>query len=136
MSSGLSGATIAAGQSATLTVAFAPKATGSVTGGVSIVSNASNSPGSVALSGSGISATAHYVKLNWAASSTLGVLGYNVYRSTKSGGSFSRVTSTLLTTLSYSDPGVVSGTTYYYVVTAVGLTGESVYSGQVVATVP
>src|SRR6266404_9957879 len=44
ISGGFIGATIAAGQTAEMTVVFAPKVTGSVTGKVTIASNATNSP--------------------------------------------------------------------------------------------
>jgi hypothetical protein len=46
------------GQSATLNVAFAPTSAGSVTGSVSVASNATNSPTAIALSGTGTSAGA------------------------------------------------------------------------------
>jgi len=53
--SGCSGAVaLAAGQSLTLTVGFAPASAGSATGSVSVVSNATNSPAKIALSGTGI----------------------------------------------------------------------------------
>ena len=43
------------GQSVSLLVSFAPTATGSATGSISVVSNASNSPAAVALSGTAVS---------------------------------------------------------------------------------
>src|SRR5260370_39551516 len=46
--------TLSAGQSSSVTVQFAPTATGSTTGSVSLVSNASNSPTSVILNGAGV----------------------------------------------------------------------------------
>src|SRR5205807_141720 len=46
--------TLAAGQSSTLSVQFAPTATGSVSGSVSLVSDAPNSPSTIALSGTGV----------------------------------------------------------------------------------
>src|SRR2546422_665920 len=46
--------TLAAGQSSTLSVQFAPTATGSVSGSLSLVSNAPNSPSTIALSGAGV----------------------------------------------------------------------------------
>src|SRR5207245_1608463 len=46
--------TLPPGQSSTLSVQFAPTTTGSVSGSVSLVSNAPNSPGTIALSGSGV----------------------------------------------------------------------------------
>jgi polygalacturonase len=48
-------ATLAAGTSTTFTVVFAPSSAGSVTGSVSLVSDASNSPDTIALSGTGVS---------------------------------------------------------------------------------
>jgi hypothetical protein len=49
--------TLTAGQNATLTVAFSPVAAGNVTGSVSVISNATNSPTTIALTGSGIAPT-------------------------------------------------------------------------------
>jgi Cep192 domain 4/Protein of unknown function (DUF1573)/Abnormal spindle-like microcephaly-assoc'd, ASPM-SPD-2-Hydin len=137
ISGGFIGATIAAGQTAEMTVVFAPKATGSVSGKVTITSNATNSPNSVSVTGTGISSTSHSVTLNWTASSSTGVVGYYVYRSTTSGTSYSRLNSSPSSAIKYTDGTVSSGTTYYYVVTAVNSSGtESAKSGQVTATVP
>jgi hypothetical protein len=47
--------TVLAGKSASFTVAFAPKAAGSITGSLTLVSNALNSPLAVGLSGTGVS---------------------------------------------------------------------------------
>jgi fibronectin type 3 domain-containing protein len=137
ISGGFIGATIAAGQTAQLNVVFAPKTTGSVTGKITITSNATNSPNSVSASGTGVSSTAHSVALSWTSSASSGVTGYYVYRSTTSGSSYSRVNSTPTTATRYTDGSVAAGETYYYVVTAVTSTGaESVYSAQVTANVP
>jgi len=78
----------------------------------------------------------HVVSLNWAASSS-SVTGYNVYRSTSSGGPYTLVQSVGMTT-SFTDKTVLSGQTYYYVVTAVSNGVESSYSNQAqaVVTVP
>ncbi len=46
--------TLSAGQSSSLSVQFAPTVTGSTTGSVSLVSNASTSPSSVSLNGNGV----------------------------------------------------------------------------------
>src|SRR2546426_1131344 len=46
--------TLPPGQSSTLSVQFAPTATGSVSGSLSLVSNAPNSPSTIALSGAGV----------------------------------------------------------------------------------
>ncbi len=140
VTSGIIGTTIAAGQTAELNVVFAPKVTGSVSGTVSLVSNATNSPNSIAVAGTGVSSvssTSHSVALNWAASSSSGVVGYYVYRSTVSGSSYTRITSSALSALKYADGTVSSGKTYYYVVTAVSTSGaESAHSAQVEAIIP
>jgi hypothetical protein len=53
--SGFTGAvTLAAGQSLTLTVGFAPATAGSAAGSLSVVSSATNSPATIALSGTGV----------------------------------------------------------------------------------
>jgi Putative Ig domain len=81
--------------------------------------------------------TAYSVSLAWAASSSSGVVGYNVYRSTASGGDYVRINSTLISPLSYVDGTVLDGTTYYYVATAVDSSGdESAYSPQCSVTIP
>jgi fibronectin type 3 domain-containing protein len=75
--------------------------------------------------------------LSWLASSSSGVAGYYVYRSTVSGGSYTRITSSALSAQKYTDGSVTSGKTYYYVVTAVTSSGtESAHSGQVDAIIP
>ena len=75
------------------------------------------------------------VQLNWIASTTAGVTGYNVYRSTSSGTGYGSIT--LVNGTSYTDTNLASGTTYYYVVTAVGPgNAESVYSNEAFATAP
>jgi Concanavalin A-like lectin/glucanases superfamily len=78
----------------------------------------------------------HWVGLSWTAS-TSQVVGYNAYRSTTSNGTYTKLNSALVTSTTYSDQNVQSGSTYYYVTTAVDSQGnESVYSNQAVATVP
>src|SRR5207302_928462 len=52
-----SNTTLTPGQTTTLNVTFAPTAAGGVTGSVSVASNASNSPTTIALTGAGVSAT-------------------------------------------------------------------------------
>jgi hypothetical protein len=70
------------------------------------------------------------VALSWTASS--GATGYNVKRSTTSGGPYTQIASPSAT--NYSDTGLTNGTTYYYVVSAVNSAGESADSTQVSAT--
>jgi fibronectin type 3 domain-containing protein len=100
------------------------------------VSNASGSPAAVSLSGTGVAPVQHSVALSWTASTST-VTGYNVYRGTVSGGPYTKINSSLITGLTYTDSTVVSGTQYFYVATAVDSSGnESVDSGAVSATVP
>jgi hypothetical protein len=77
------------------------------------------------------------VALSWNASTSQGVVGYNAYRSTTSGGPYTKLNSSLIPTTSYIDQTVQSGLTYFYVTTAVNSQGmESVYSNEAAATVP
>ena len=80
----------------------------------------------------------HYVYLQWDPSPTPGVVGYNAYRGTISGGPYAKLNSSPITELTYSDEDVQAGETYYYVVTAIASDGftESAYSNQASATVP
>jgi hypothetical protein len=135
--SGASGVIVAPGQTTTLTATFAPSATGAVTGKISVASNASNSPDSISLSGTGVTATVnHSVALSWTAS-TSAVIGYNTYSSTVSGGPYTKLTSTPDTLLSYTDSTVQAGQTYFYVVTSVDASNvESDFSTQVSAVIP
>jgi len=82
------------------------------------------------------SPSSHSVALSWNASTST-VSGYNIYRSTLSGGSYLRINSSVVAGLSYTDSTVQNTTTYYYVTTAVDSTGnESTFSNQVSAAIP
>ena len=75
------------------------------------------------------------VFLDWTDSTTTQLNGYNVYRSTTSGTGYTKLTGTLAAASKYEDSAVASGTTYYYVVTAVdGVTGESPFSTELLQT--
>ena len=127
--------TIPAGQSVPFNVTFSPLVTGTVSGSISIVSNASTSAIAEAVSGSG-QAVQHTVSLSWGPSSS-SVSGYNIYRGTVSGGPYAKVNASVDAATTYADSTVQSGQTYYYVTTAVNSSGmESTYSNQVVAQVP
>jgi hypothetical protein len=131
-----SGLTLQPGQTVTLTVTFDPTAAGAVSGAsVTIVSNAGGLV--VPLSGSG-NAAADSVSLTWTASSSSDVIGYYAYRSTTSGSGYVKLDpSSPASTEQYTDSTVQSGTTYYYVVTAVDSNDvESDYSGQATAVIP
>jgi fibronectin type 3 domain-containing protein len=87
------------------------------------------------MTGTGTAATQHTVDLSWTASAD--AAGYNIYRGAVSGGPYTMINSSLDGTTSYTDSTVVSGQTYYYVVTAVNSESqESGYSNQAQAVVP
>jgi len=70
------------------------------------------------------------IRLTWVSSSSPNVNQIRVYRATQSGGPYTLRASLPLTT-SYTDLGLTSGTTYYYVVAAVNTSGlVSAYSNQ------
>jgi hypothetical protein len=128
--------TLSPSQILTLTASFNPAVTGSVSGSISIVSNANGSPASVSLSGTGVAPVQHSVALTWNVSTST-VSGYNVYRSTVSGTGYTKLNSSLVSGLAYTDSSVQNGTTYFYVTTAVDSGGkESIYSNQEQAVIP
>jgi hypothetical protein len=131
--------TIPAGHSVPFTVTFAPQSAGTATSTLAFRSNASNSPADESLTGTGNGPVAaqHSVTLSWAASSSTGVVGYNVYRSSVSGGPYARITAGPDGSVTYTDTGVSAGNSYFYVVTAVQGNGtESTYSNQAMAVIP
>jgi hypothetical protein len=78
------------------------------------------------------------VNLNWDASTSPNITGYNVYRSTTSGGPYSEInTGGLVASTAFVDSTVASGTTYYYVTTAVNSSDQqSTYSSQIMVQIP
>jgi hypothetical protein len=132
------GLTLDPTQSETYTVNFDPKAAGSLTGTLTITSNAPNSPMKIALAGTGVAAStaSHTVALSWDAS-TSSVKGYFVYRSSKPSGPFTQLNSAVETSPSYSDGTVSNGQVYYYYVTAVDTSNiQSADSNEVTVTIP
>jgi endo-1,4-beta-xylanase len=81
----------------------------------------------------GLTATAGngQATLSWNAAS--GATGYIVKRSITSGGPYTVVANNLTAT-SFNNSGLVNGTTYFYVASAVNASGESANSAQVSAT--
>ena len=77
----------------------------------------------------------HSVSLTWMPSTSSGV-SYNVYRGTVSGGPYNLLKGGVSST-AYTDSNVQSGSTYYYVTTAVDASGvQSVYSDEAQAVIP
>ena len=70
------------------------------------------------------------VLLRWTGAT--GATGYNIKRAVTNGGLYATI-ATNVTALHYFDTGLVNGTNYYYVVSALGLWGESSNSAPVVA---
>lgn len=126
--------TIAAGTSVPFNVVFAPRSSGTATANLTFSSSAPTSP-TVGLTGSGTTPPLHSVMLSWSSDGT-SLSGYNVYRGAAPGGPYTQINALEPNTM-YTDETVRAGTTYYYVVTAVGSTGvESAYSNQVQAVIP
>ncbi len=124
------------GKTATLSATFTPAATGSVTGSVTVTSDASNSPDTIALSGTGLAQVNHSVSLSWTPSTST-VVGYNSYSSTVSRGPYVKLTTAPVPATTYVDTTVQAGLTYYYVVTAVDSNNmESTFSTEISAIVP
>jgi len=131
-----SGQILAPGQTGTLNVTFDPSGTGTIAGGLTVTSNAANSPARIALSGTGVAAVQHSATLSWADSDST-VTGYNVYRSTVSGGPYTKLDSALVAATTSTDTSVQAGQTYFYVVTSVDTSGvESGYSSEASAAIP
>jgi hypothetical protein len=79
---------------------------------------------------------AHSAALSWTVSTSL-VSGYNVYRSTVSGGPYTLMNTSLVTLPTFTDSTAQTGQTYFYVTTAVDGSGiESVFSSEVKALIP
>ena len=129
--------TLAAGQSISFSVTFSPSAAGAVTGSVSFISDASNSPTTLSLSGAGIEPVTQSVSLAWDASTSPNVAGHHVYRGTQSGGPYSPINLFLVLSTTFTDSSVLAGQTYFYVVTAVDANSvESIFSNEATAVVP
>jgi hypothetical protein len=125
--------TVPPGQTAALNVTFAPSATGSAIGGLTIGSNVG--PVSIKLTGSGGQLSSHTVALNWDPS-TSDVIGYFVYRLMPDG-TYAKITNAPVVLTAFTDTSIQSGQTYTYVVTAVDADKvESDYSDPAVATIP
>jgi hypothetical protein len=128
------GGSVAAGSACTIGVTFIPSASRERTATLSITDNAPGSPQTVSLSGAGI----HDVILYWTGSGSAGIVAYNVYRGTTSGGETATpLNATPINGNIYVDENVNPGATYYYVVTAIGANAvQSAASGETEATVP
>ncbi|MGH9703546.1 MAG: choice-of-anchor D domain-containing protein [Candidatus Acidiferrales bacterium] len=127
--------TLTPSQMADVIVTFTPSGSATFTGNITVASNA---PGlTITLTGSGASGNAHSAILNWTASTTNTVTGYNVYRGPVSGGPYTILSSSPVNAETFTDLSVAAGQTYFYVVTAVDASGmESIFSSEVSGTIP
>ena len=84
-----------------------------------------------------VQATAnHVVDLNWNASTSSNIAGYNVYRSADAI-NWKKLNASLIASTLYADSTVANGSTYYYAATAVDTSGvESVKTPAVKAVIP
>jgi beta-galactosidase len=101
-----------------------------VVNGIEVIAPPPGTPGGLTAT----SVSTSQVNLNWTASSTAGVV-YDIFRSTTSG--FTPSSANQIGTASgtsYSDSGLSSNTTYYYVVEASSTAGTSAPSAQVSAS--
>ncbi|MEJ2009149.1 MAG: IPT/TIG domain-containing protein [Acidobacteriota bacterium] len=79
----------------------------------------------------------HTVSLSWTASPSTTITGYNLYRSSTSGGPYAKINSAIVPGTTFTDDTVQEGYTYFYVATAVnGSNSESGYSNQAQVIVP
>ena len=79
--------------------------------------------------------TQHKVILTWGASPTSGVT-YDVYRATTAGACGTTPLATGITSLTYTDATVISGSTYFYAVDASGSGGKSACTNEVQVLIP
>jgi hypothetical protein len=135
--SGGSNVTLAPAQTVTISVNFGPSTSGYAGGTLAIVSTASNPLVQVGISGNGVTTapTAHGVTLSWTPP-TSDFAGFFVYRSTTSGGPYTKLNAVIDTQAAFADTGLLSGT-YFYVVTTVDSNGvESGFSNEVQVIIP
>jgi hypothetical protein len=143
------GVSLSPGQQLEFQVWFVPSTAGNSSAMLAVSSSSLPTPLKLSLSGSAANSSAtsssptstsppstHSVTLDWSPS-TSSVAGYHVYRGGSSGGPYSRVNSSMVTSLNYRDASVQSGGHYFYVVTALSTDGaESPYSNEVAADIP
>jgi hypothetical protein len=134
--SGAGAVTLNPSQTFTFNVTFDPNTAGAANGNITVTSNATGSPAAITLTGTGVAAATHSVGLTWNDTGST-ISGFNVYRSTTSGGGYVKINGSLVPSMNYTDASVQNNTTYYYVTTAVDGSGnESAFSNEASAVVP
>src|SRR5579864_10392 len=74
--------------------------------------------------------------LHWDPDASPGISGYNVFRALTNSGPFTKLNSSLVTTLGYCDLSVSDGQTYYYQVTAINTLSQTSSPSALVFTTP
>ena len=103
-----------------------------IVSGIEVIGAGSPPPAAVPAAPTGLQAMAGNAQVTLSWNTVSGASGYNVYHSQTSGSGYTLIGSP--TSPSSVDNNLTNGTTYYYVVTAVNTTGESIKSVQVSAT--
>ena len=133
-------ATLTPGQTATLDLQFDPATSGAATGLVTLSDNVTGAAtATIALNGTGISATGYQVQLTWNApeSTTDPAVGYNIYRAANGSATYTLLNSSVNTPTTFTDTTVQDGTSYTYEVTSVDASGvQSVPSNPYTAAIP
>jgi hypothetical protein len=124
------------GQRTKVQLQFGPDGAGKRDGVIAVISNAQDSPLQIQVSGAGAAMSGHTVELKWEESLT-SVAGYNVYRSSESDGSYTKLEASPVAGAAYTDAGLAAGHTYFYLIKAVDTNSvESDDSEQISVTVP
>jgi hypothetical protein len=124
--------------SASGTISGTPTATGTSNFIVKVTDSSSSASTATASFSITVAASSGYsVLLDWTASPSAGVTGYNVYRSTVNGSGYAKINPSPVSGLTYTDATVAANQTYYYVTTALDNSGdESGYSEVLQMVIP
>lgn len=68
--------------------------------------------------------TCHPTILSWTASTSPNLAGYNVYRATTSGGTYTKLNASVVAGTTFTDGTCQAGQTYYYAATSVDTSGN------------
>jgi hypothetical protein len=129
--------TIPAGHSVPFTITFVPRDNSSSSAMLSFGSDAKNSPTEQEVTVRVVDAVQHKVQLSWKASTSKHIVGYNVYRGTRSGGPYKKINTVLDPKTRFTDLKVAARHKYYYVATAVNSRKkESAHSKQIRVAIP
>lgn len=85
--------------------------------------------GTVPIAPTGLIATGRDGRIDLAWTASAGAISYSIQRSNSNGGPYTTLTSGIADT-SFTDTGLVNGTTYYYVVSATNAGGKGAWSAQ------